>query len=356
MSVEQVRLRNNNIATVIGIVLFAVAVFRLPVGLGHGREFLLGMFKVGVLVGFVVLLCSINKWVGAFLVLAVISRTFPTLTVESQAALSNILFGLGWYFVVFHFADTEFVMDVICVIGFAHFLATIVQSYNITSVFVGPTCGLVFNPNEASALFALCFPAFLREGRKKFLPVIILSLGMITSFNGVLAVAVGGCLYVAVTISQWVILPIAIGAGLFLFLDKPQVGVRYYAWKNALISWSNDSWGIGCGVGHWKTIAILMAENGEYLAEKGTVWGRLHNTFIQNLVEMGVGSGVITLGYLTNLFRRATRKALVPVIALVVVLVCCSTNSMFRMNAFNGMMAITWLAILERTLCNQLQS
>ena len=62
---------------------------------------------------------------------------------------------------------------------------------------------------------------------------------------------------------------------------------------------------------------------------------------------MGVGFIAIVIGYLVGAIKKY--RKVIPMVALIVIIVCSSTNSMFRMNALNAMIAITWLAILERS-------
>ena len=331
--------------------LFLIAVVRLPVEVGKGRDFLLGFSQVGILAVFAVVLYSINKWIGLFLVLAIVSSSVPQLTFESQRALKCVVFGLGWYYFVYKYGDTNLLMDTICVVAFTHFLATCVQFSGIPSIFAGSTCGLTYNPNEGAAMFALCFPAFLRKGRWKFLPMVIIGLLMIHSFGGILAVAIGTIFYTCIMYNGWFTLPVIVFLGLVcVFVDQPTVSTRWAVWWNAFKIYSH-TWMFGFGLGHWETVSIKLAEAGVQLAPGiKDAWIRLHNTFLNGLVEMGIGFAVVLTGYLLSIVRRFTQKAIVPYTAGVVILVCCSTNSMFRMNAVNGLLAITWLAILQKEI------
>ena len=198
-------------AATIAIALFVVAIFRLPVPAGAGRLFLLGLFKIMVLVCFAVLLFNINKWACAFLLLAVVSHVWPVITAESQQALGFVLFGLSWFLFVVHFGNDEQLMDVMCVIAFAHFLAVLVQFFKIPSIWGGSVSGLMFNPNAGSALFAVCFSAFLRDGRKRFIPMVIVGLTLISSFNGILAVGVSSVFYGAMVGYPIIIIPAVAG-------------------------------------------------------------------------------------------------------------------------------------------------
>jgi len=360
------------IAPAIAIMLFMVAITRLPLEMGKGRDFVLGLFQVGVLIVFFAVLWGINKWVALFMLLAVVSHVVPVVTVESQATLKCVLFGLGWYFFIHSFGNEKVLMDVICVIAFAHFMATFIQYFKIPSLFSGDVCGLMFNPNEGSALFALCFPAFLRDrtiyslptscvlrfrGRAYVtikdiklwycLPMVFFGLAMTSSFNGVLATTIGAIFYACVLGHYWVIVPSIILFGLFwLFIDFPHASDRWIVWKNAFKIYL-PHWKWGCGLGHWEAISRKLVEANIHLlpGHYGT-WTRLHNTFVNGLIEMGVGFAVIVSGYLGNFVWKFTRKNAIQFTALIVIVLCCSTNSMFRMNAVNGLLAITWLAML----------
>lgn len=345
---QRSKTKHLTVATVIGFILFMVATIQLPAELGRGRDLLVGLFQIAVLIAFFSVLWKINKFVALFLVLAVISRTVPTITYESQAALKMVLFGLGWYYIVYTYGDKNLLMDVICVIAFVHFMATTVQFFKIPSIWAGSVSGLTCNPNEGSAMFALCFPAFLREGRKRYLPIIFAGLVMIGSFGGTVAVGVGFIFY-SCMLGYWlIIIPVIVGLGTFWWcVDAPSAGARWTVWGNAFNMYL-PHWKWGCGLGHWETISRELARaNIQLLPGNSLAWTRLHNTFLNGLIEMGVGFAVIVSGYLIDTVRKYTKKAIVPFTALIVIIVCCSTNSIFRMNAVNGMIAITWLAILQ---------
>lgn len=348
---ELTRQHNKFIAATIGLLLFAVAIIRLPVELGQGRALVLGFFQIGVLAVFFAVLWSVNEFAALFLLLAVVSRTVPTITLESQHALKCVLFGLGWYLFVYQFGDKKLLMDVICVIALAHFLATFIQWLNIPSLFSGAVCGLTFNPNEGSAMFALCFPAFLQEGRKRYLLIIFAGLAMVHSFGGALAVTAGLIFWGCMSGYYFIAIPTVIALGLFWWcVDTPSASARWIVWKNAFNMYL-PNWKWGCGLGHWETISQeLVRSNIQLLPGNNLAWTRLHNTFLNGLVEMGIGFAIIISGYFINTFRKLTRKAIIPFTALIVIIICCSTNSMFRMNAVNAMIAVTWLAVLQKQL------
>jgi len=112
------------------------------------------------------------------------------------------------------------------------------------------------------------------------------------------------------------------------------------------------AWKLGCGLGHWKVIGKQLYNAGQN-PTPGLGWSRLHMTWLNGLVEMGAGFGVFLVGYTINLIRRYAKQALIPFTAVIVIIVCGSTNSMFRINAVNAMIAITWLSILEVQLLNK---
>jgi len=238
------------------------------------------------------------------------------------------------------------------VIALAHFMATTVQYFKIPSMFSGAVCGLTYNPNEGSAMFALCFPAFLQDGHKKYIPMVIVGLAMIGSFGGVLAVTVGTLFYMCMLGYYWyATIPVTFAVLSWVFIKSPDYSNRINAWIDFLRIYK-ENWIWGFGLGHWETVSIVLNKAG-----KITGWTRTHNSFINGLVEMGIGFGVLVTIYIVDLFRQYTKQAIIPFTALVVILVCCSTNSMFRMNAVNAMLAITWLAILQIQLteCSQIE-
>jgi len=366
---EHLRQRSNLVAAAIGLVLFAAAIIKVPVPLGQGRDLAVGLFQSGVLIIFLSVLWRVNKWVALFLILVIVSRTL-NITLQSQHAMTCVIFGVGLYFLIYEYGDYGILLDTMCVIAFAHLLAVLVQFSGVPSVFTKSIVGITYNPNECSAMFALCFPAFLRPGKLavfglkipyRFLIVIpIFGLALTPSFGGVLAVSLGMVFYCTMTV-QWVLIPVAIGVILFLiFGDRPGAGVRWGAWSGSLemlftgkvVSADSKeytspiSWIWGCGIGHWKVIANKLYQANVHLSPLTTaVWTRLHNSFINGFVELGICFPVLVLGYLAGQVKKY--KQVIPITALIIIIGCCSVNSMFRMNAINAMIAITWLAILE---------
>jgi hypothetical protein len=99
----------------------------------------------------------------------------------------------------------------------------------------------------------------------------------------------------------------------------------------------------GCGIGNWKDLAGYMVSAGKI--SNGCV--RLHNTWVQNLVEIGVGFGILGFAYLWHCLRRLRGVHIAHACGILAMLVVSSTNSLFRMNATNGLIAIALLARLE---------
>ena len=339
------------LAAVIAMIFFFAAILRLP-GLtpANYRLYMIGLFNLMILFSFVCFLWVIvNKWVALFLLLAIVSRGFPLPTEVAAETFEYIVYGIIWYCVVFFTARhvPDYYLDALCVIALANTMALIVQHLPIRSWYVGVPSGLMSNPNETSTCLAMCLPACFRPGRTWFIPVVLTGLVLSKSFGGVLAASFGliffGYMQGGIVITTTLVLAGLVG--FYLFIDKPATVERLEPWQRALELYP-QRWLMGCGLGHWKVAFVELAKAGQF--PQGYV--RLHNTFIQGMMEMGIGFAVIVVGYLVDTIRRFNRGDVLPAMALVAIIVCSSVNSMFRMNAINAGIAVMWLGVLEASL------
>jgi hypothetical protein len=138
-----------------------------------------------------------------------------------------------------------------------------------------------------------------------------------------------------------------LGSSLFFgFLDHFNPDSRIELWKNALkLSWINQP-SIGFGLGNWAAIYPGLIKSGGFAQG----WIRLHNSFVHGFVEMGIAFPLLIIGYIVNIIRRASVKAVLPIAALGSITVAMCSNSLFRMNALNAMIAVIWFAVLENKL------
>uniref|UniRef100_A0A6M3INL1 Putative O-antigen ligase n=1 Tax=viral metagenome TaxID=1070528 RepID=A0A6M3INL1_9ZZZZ len=120
--------------------------------------------------------------------------------------------------------------------------------------------------------------------------------------------------------------------------------VRVLAWKIGFAAFL-EHWILGAGVGHWKALFYKIPMPGG-----NKVWLTAHNEYLQMLFELGIGFAIILAGYLFNIVKRMNFKtSILPITALIVIMVQSSANFVFHI-APTAMIALTWMAILERTL------
>lgn len=334
-------------AIVVGIVLIAVAVYREPVGVGHYREMFLVIFKFGALILFGILLWSkVNRFAAAFLVLAFITSRWPAKTLSSVEAFHLVVFGLGWYtaFMLLFKGCEQFIGYALCMIATIHTLVVLRGGH------------LMANPNEDSALLAMCFPSFLLLPKHWKVLVLIPLVGIfkVHSFNGILAAMVVLCVYgIYLMPVIWYGYVYFFAMGVLLYwgeFNSLSATQRLGWWIPALKSfWNHQN---GCGLGNWKLLSV-------YLMEAGKIPGgciRLHNMWIQGLVEMGISFGGLVMQYVfyvidmhgpSHLFSRLKKVHIANILGVVAFLVVSNTNSLFQMNIINGMVAIALLARLE---------
>jgi len=353
-------------------VFFTVTTFRVPVG-GELRA----LFEYSVRCGIVLLFAAylikeVNLWAGILLITGLISHSLPWFilsgvnqlhTTRSYIALDWMVFSLILYaLLVKTDYDIETVYNMICVAALIQVVWLISQRigydpYRLIG-FKGnlEVTGLMANPNETSAFIAICTPAFFRGKWLWFLPVVMVGLFILGCLNGMLALSAAGAIYLFLFAYKKrnivLIIGAVVGVALVVYdmYSSNLVGsteARLYIWKKSISLTLINQPFLGFGLGNWANIDQLLINNQAY--EGTTSWSRLHNSFIQGYVEMGAMFIVVMIGYGSDIYRRY-KKGIVPLCALAVIFICCNTNSLFRMNAINGMFAILWLAILEKSL------
>ena len=303
-----------------------------------------------------------NRYVSAFLGLALFSQFYPLFCSESTRAFYNVLSGVMLYYViVFRGNDwIDSLMDMMCVVALVNIGLVVCQVLGFHPLWQnadGTITGFMENQNSLSASLALCFPAFLRRKWIWFIPVIVFGLFAARSSGGLAAVSIGLCFYFIVTVSQKRHLYIA---GLIvtctvlifvIFFDQYQsLNIRLEVWSRA---WGlfKEHWLFGCGLGRWKTEFIAVVIFREF--PQGFV--RLHSTILQSMLEMGIGFIIILAGYLINIGRRSwgnLTQLAIPLTALIIILANGSVNFLIRI-APNAALVIVWLAVLEISIRNR---
>lgn len=359
---------NNNSAwsILIGLALLAAIVIRLPND--QMREGFVFSFRCAAVFLFAVFLMdSINIWAGLFLMLALFSHTFPIFyitglrvvnTPESTYALDLVALGCGLYaLIVAKCSKPEHVLNILCGLAALNLLFLILQRkgfdaymlLGLASV-VDTRCGFMANPNESGTFMALCASAFFRNPIFAYVSfVLVIIPGII--FSGSFGGAIGVCLAVIFCLGCyghkfWPGALMCVATILFYkSVHKPGLN-RLYAWDTATALCLKNNPLIGCGLGNWKFIYPDLVKYG--VMENG--WIRLHSSYVQGYVEMGVGFIAVILGYVDNIFTRmqgVARKVAMPVAGLAALAGCMISNTVFQVNALNGMVAIFWLALME---------
>ena len=349
----------------VAAVIFAVAILRLPVN-NEMREGFIFAVRVGSVFLCAAFLMEINVWAGMLLLLALFSHSLPMFvlsgfdfmhTKQSYLALDAVLTGCAIYVViVLKCRDINPLLNMICIIAMFQTLFLVVQNFGFDPYVLfgligeGANTGLMTNPNESAAFLALCSPAFFRGRLAWGLIFIVIGLALSCSTGGVLGFGLAAMFYISMRGLFWVTLPLIIMTGLFLaFIDNPltsseSITDRFGWWSDALkLQHKNNGWWFGIGLGNWKLIYPELARAG--VLKAGCI--RLHNSFVQGIVEMGILFPVIVIGYMINTVKRYTSRALLPCSAMFSIFATGMTNSLFRMNAINSMVAVAWFAMLH---------
>ena len=210
--------------------------------------------------------------------------------------------------------------------------------------------GLMGNINESSAFIALTAPGFFRKHWFWFIPFLIYGLYISKSFNGVIALGVISMFYAEslYPMAGILIFTLLYTISLFYFQrtdEAPGVPERLLVWKLALKGYAkNTTWIHGVGFGNWKMVYLKLAKAGQF--PRG--WMRLHNTFIESTIEMGIAFPVLVMAYIIQLWKRWDKSKLIPYLGILSAAVIMNTNSAFKMNFGNGLIIVFWLGYANR--------
>lgn len=332
-------------------------------------------FQIATILGFSSVLIFGAKtakpsvFVGLFLLIVLISHFFSRYDPPSLGLVLNkkfifspgtlnfltIFCGAVWFFMissVFDRGSLNILYDAICLIALTNLAFIAMQSFGYDpvqkSIDTIKITGLALNENLCSGLLAFCFPAFLRKKWIFLTPLVVIGLWLVGSRGGVLALGAGlFCLSVmsgkynlaAVCVAG------AIGA-MTMIRSTPfisdSVYERFQMWE---IGWQKfkEFWGLGLGPGQWQTaLHELYFKKGQTLSWHNTA----HNEFVQCTVEYGF-LFIIWLGcYLGHIAWRIKQEAKISAMAFVIILANGLVSFPFRL-ACTGIIAVTWLAILE---------
>ena len=123
---------------------------------------------------------------------------------------------------------------------------------------------------------------------------------------------------------------------------RPTIRIRFEMWGIAWDKFKQYPW-LGHGIGQWKTVLHEIY----YLKRETYTWhSRAHNEFIQGAVEMGIPFILICIGYVVDILRRAKKQAVLSLTALIIIIVHSMISFPFHIPC-TGIIAVSWLAILE---------
>lgn len=328
-----------------------------------------------------VLFLYVNKYVGLFLLLAMISHFYPFYGRSSYVAFHSVLYGCILYGAIVVAGDEntqKIMMDMMCIVALANIGLQILQYFDVDPLYRAldgghsSETGFMTNVNETSALLAFCFPAFMRwkfrAGKIKLkmprerelwvrvpvltgpvwlIPLLVFGFVAAHSSGGIVATAIGLLAY-AIISGVWLLPAIAVTViGIYWTsnIDSPvaSLGGRVDATVAGLKAYKQH-WLMGYGLGHWKIVFLQKGILPQYFAQA-------HNEYVQGLFEMGVGFGVILAGYLVNIARRIKREKRLhlPVMALVIILMNSAINFPFHI-APTAAIAVIWFALIELEL------
>lgn len=336
----------------IAAILAAAVLLRFPVDdLRLEMEFLV---RLAAIAGLALYLWTINPWWAAFLALAGVSHVYPAHTRSSYLAFDAVLHGAVWFAVltsVLRRRDLTVLYNTLAAICCFNLFWQVLQAFELDPVFAAladgpmPRVGFMLNQNFCGAFAAFCLPVFLRPGWRWGLAVVGLSLFLAQTSLAVFS-AFAGLLFFGV-VKKKIVLSLALAvcgsAGYILLVDGPGFE-RWPVWKLGLLGWIEEPW-FGFGLGHW---ALLFQKP---VSGAGTgIWMQAHNEFLQGLFEMGIGFGIVVVGYLAGawnaLRRRAGEGLLIPATALVIIAVNSAANFPFHVGA-TAIVAVTWMACFE---------
>ena len=350
-----------NLLALVVCSLTLLIIYRYPAQAGQMRYSMELGLRVCVSLIMVGVLWKINRPIGAFLGLALISQFYPIFCSESARAFYNVFAGLVLYAVIVKYGNDDWtvqLMNMMCIIAILNVIPTFWQSQGYHLFWKGgtQTTGWMENSNSLSALLALCFPAFLRDRWKWFIPLVLYGLHASGSSGGVVAIAAGVGFYLMVAHrgqnylrDALMIGAVAVGLIVFVFFVdiNKSYEVRFEAWVAALNIFK-DHWVSGCGLGRWKTEFVALALAGQF--PEGFI--RLHSTTLQSMMEMGIGFIIILCWYIFDIVKRSWAKwevLAIPLSAIIIIMVNGSVNFLIRIGP-NAALVIVWLAIMEISL------
>ena len=335
-----------------GLILIAIALLRLPVQFGMLRAQFQLLAESGVTLLLAAYIFRINKWLGLFLALTVISSIYPIFGRWSYTARNAIVYGLLWFVLIWHVKDSVHILNALCVIVLVNVLFATMQlkgldPYKIftfgfmTSETAYPV-GLMANKNILSTVIAFGLPAFLRPKWILFSWIPLIGLFVASSVGGTLATLGGLLFYGFMKLKTTAHKVLALLASFnflmyyLIFCDLPTVGERLDGWYQGWLLFKQN-WIFGCGIGHAKLIMKGLSAKPTFI--------QMHNEFLQAVMEMGIIVIPVFIGYFYFIYKG--RRNLIPATALIIIILNSCVNFPFHIGT-TAIIAVTWMALFQK--------
>lgn len=350
--------------------MFFVVAYRVPATSAEIREWFVVLFEIGLCMMLAAIIYQYDKWIALFLMLVTFSMFWPSYGPMSYLAGRSVFNGCLLYLFIVKFFSVQNLNILYRIMRIFVYFHTVVAAFQWLGVAgqlnVPYPTGLMANPLELAALAVFCLPAFLmlKGWRSGLVAAPVAGVLIAGQSLGMLCLWAGLIFYLAVEYRMYypLIVSAVLLAGIWIFrehlpfiFDRPgnelslSITNRLFVWNKAIMAWKQH-WIFGSGIGHWK-IVFAINPNGTLkpMAVDGKAWLTTHNEFLQMLFELGIGSVIIFVGYIADTIRKATRKAAIPLTALVIIIIYSAAS--FPMHvAPTAIIAIAWFGILTITL------
>jgi hypothetical protein len=287
---------------------------------------------------------------AVFLLICMISSLYPLATVRSFQALRVVFISVGLYYLICSINfEVERVMNVLVAGCLVHILFLVLKHYNIEPYMIygmktmSGGIGLTANPNEASAMLTLCAPAFFRPKFIYLTPLLVVGYAIAGSFAGYLAIGMFLCIFL-IKKRLWWALAVVAGAVVYgYFYKRPFPGDhRLIIWSDTIKAYFKERMVWGYGLGHFEYISknLLIGDGTRELTVH-----RAHNTFLQAWFEIGFPVVPVIAAFIWRKIKGVVASQ--HVYAIAGMLLVCSVNSAFRINAINALIMIVWLSMIK---------
>ena len=258
-----------------------------------------------------------NKWLQAFLAYCVVNVTLMY-SPSASGTLQALCFFLIMYQVLVDNLNKDritILLDTLCLIGVIQSGMMILQYNGIWWLIQdaihtgrGNITGITSNPNIASAMLALCIPAFLRKGKFIFLPFLLSALVINKGLQGILCTAIILTIYFSSKLyikNRFIFIGLALSAvGLWLWRSGEWMTFTRYdrlpIWWFSVRHLVPVKPIIGCGLGNGHLLYPVIAK----FCHVTEAFTHPHNEFIFLLLETGVLGFGLVLGFLVCSIKR----------------------------------------------------